>query len=220
MQRMRLFMVVTALLSMATFAAGVQMVMINNSFMVPLYEFGNAFGAVITYNRDVDGIDIFMGNRTVTMVPYGTIAWVDGVQVPVDAPVVINDDITYIPVNYICNAFALYCGGTPNQQVVIVNQTTYQQVILHYDVTRYQAPHRWRRTYDCRDYGCDRSGSRHPQGGWWHDGQRPQVPTGRFQARSTATGFAKWIMEWATATGTAKANHQSAATATAGWAID
>ena len=137
------------LLSVAACAANLQTVVINGQTMVSLRSFGDTFNAVIDYNDGRDDVAIAIGNRTVEMIPYARMAWIDGHEVTLDAPMVIIDDVAYVPIRFLCDAFGLDCDW--DRQVVCIPRTE-ERVILVLDDGWSRQRHVWRYRYDCHDF--------------------------------------------------------------------
>ena len=130
-----------------------QFVIINGHRMISLRAFSQDFGAVVQYDDNRNAISIALGNRVVEVIPYSTTAWIDGTPVAVANPVVIADDVTYVPLRFICHAFNLNTNWyNGNQQVYIVNPYTSAQVFFQIDASFGQRSHVFRRDYDNREY--------------------------------------------------------------------
>jgi len=137
------------LLSVAACAANLQTVVINGQTMVSLRSFGDTFNAAIDYNNGRDDVAIAIGNRTVEMIPYAKMAWIDGHEATLDAPMVIIDDIAYVPLRFLSDAFGLDCDW--DRQVVCIPRTE-ERVILVLDEGWSRQRHIWRYRYDCHDF--------------------------------------------------------------------
>ncbi len=93
--------------------------------MMPLDTFSSQLGATVGFDDTQQAITISMGGQMVSCVPYSNTAWVNGNVVALDSPVVIVDNVTYIPLQFMCSTFNLNCSwGNNYQQVVIVNMFT------------------------------------------------------------------------------------------------
>ena len=167
---------VFAVMGVAAHAGGNEIVTINGHSMMPLRTFSQRFGAVIDYDNGRQAISVAMGNRYVDLVPYSTTAWIEQTPCRLDAPVVIIDDTTYVPVQFMCQAFGLgYSWDNADQQVVIVTQ--YQApVVFGLDFGWTSRAHVWRHDYDGRDYMRYGHAASHQyaqhQPSWQH-GQQP-----------------------------------------------
>ena len=139
-----------AVLGLAAHADGGSIVLVNGQSMIALRSFGQHFGAVIGYNDGLRAIDISLGRRDVDLVPYGRTAWIDGAPYTLAQPPVIIDDVTYVPLGFLCTAFDLNYGWQ-GQQMVIVTPAR-DRVFFALDVGWSSRPHVWRRDYDARDY--------------------------------------------------------------------
>ncbi len=121
--------------------------------MMALDTFSNQFGAAVGYDDSQQAITISLGNQTVSFVPYGTTAWINGTQVALDSPVVIVDGITYLPLDFLCSVYNLGCTwGNNNAQVEIINVYTGQPIIFYTDFGWGARRHVWRYHYNYNDY--------------------------------------------------------------------
>ncbi len=110
-----------ALMTLAVQAAPGHMVLINGHNMMSLHAFSHRFGATVGYDTDRGAITVSRDVHTVELIPYSNIAWVDGNQVEMKNPVVIYDDVTYVPVHFMCRAFGMNCTWSPdNRQLIIL----------------------------------------------------------------------------------------------------
>lgn len=153
MLRFGILATLCAMLSLAALADGVNVVVINRQPMIPLRAVCDTWGAVIDYDGGRDAISISLNDRCVSMIPYSQTAWIDGRVVALDAPVVIIDDVTYVPVRFLCDAFDMDCQcSEADQHVVIINRRTRACFTLVIDVGWPQRRHVMRHDYNCRDY--------------------------------------------------------------------
>lgn len=140
--------------------------------MVSLRDFSREFGAVVSFDSYHNAISISLGYHMVEMVPYSTTAWIDGNPVALDNPVVIVDDVTYLPLRFLSHAFNMNATWeNNNQQVIIVSPANSQRVQWNLDLNFGQRPHVYQRNYTPDMY---RNMPRPPQ----HGGP-PTTSTGR-----------------------------------------
>jgi len=161
MRRFAIFLAVSALLATGVMAYEAQAVVINGQQMMSLNAFGESFGAVIDYDCTRDGISISLCSRTVVMVPYSNTAWIDGVPCTLATPVVIIDDVTYVPLNFLCTAFNLNYNCPSNCAPVVINPVTQQCVTLIIDTGWCSFPHIWCYNFSCchyRNFYCGHGG--------------------------------------------------------------
>ena len=127
---MRLGLLVTLAAVLQVVAlADMHMVTIDGHTMVKLRGFCHEFGA--SYDRDAatHTYSVSRNGRTVYIVPYSTVAWIDDRQVEMKHPSVIVDHALYVPVRFMCNAFDLGCTwGADFRQVVVIDVVTHTQV--------------------------------------------------------------------------------------------
>jgi len=152
-----------------------KIVTINERPMISLRDFAEIFDADVDYNVEEDEISIWLYDTVVYLVPYRMNAWVNDRKVWLDMPVVIMDDVTYLPVRFLCEAFRLnYEWGQDNRQVIIINRWTTERVVVVIDLDWCRLPHNWRYNFDfnwyinfhrpCRDWR-PRDGYRPPPHG-------------------------------------------------------
>jgi len=153
MKTLHMLLALFALLSIAAVAHGMQVVYINHHPMVSLREFGDTFDAAIDCDDGRNAITIAVGDRRVEMAPYSRMAWVDNCQVALDAPVVIVDDVTFVPLPFLCDTFGFTCNcNDADRQVVIVNPRTTTRFVFALDFAWVSHPHVWCYHYSCHDY--------------------------------------------------------------------
>ena len=145
MTRLRVLVMFLALLGIAAFAYGAQVVMVSGRPMMPLHAFVRTFGGVVNYDSVGDGFSISLGCHAVDFVPFSRTAWVDNYEVGLATPVVIIDDITYVPVDFLCRSCDLECTwSNADQQVIVVNNLTRTRFVLMVDLAWESRPHVWR----------------------------------------------------------------------------
>jgi len=128
-------------------------VMINDRPMISLQDFAETFDADVDYHVDRNEICITLYDTTIYVVPYRMTAWVNDRKVWLDMPVVIIDDVTYLPVKFLCDAYGFrYDWRQPNRDVCIVNRWTTETVIIVIDIDWHNRSHVWRHDYDCNWY--------------------------------------------------------------------
>jgi len=128
-------------------------VKVNERPMISLRDFAEIFDATVDYDVERNEISITLYDTTVYMVPYRLTAWVNNRKVWLDLPAVIIDDVTYLPVCFICEAFRLDSDWiTDNRQVVIINRWTTIRIVLIFDTDWCRRPHVWRHGFDFRWY--------------------------------------------------------------------
>lgn len=128
-------------------------VMINDRQMISLQDFAETFDADVDYHVDRNEICITLFDTTVYVVPYRMTAWVNDRKVWLDMPVVIVDDITYLPVKFLCDAFGFrYEWRQPTRDVCIVNRWTLETIVIVIDIDWHRHHHVWRHDYDWRWY--------------------------------------------------------------------
>jgi len=102
---------------------------------------------------DRNEICITLFDTTVYVVPYRMTAWVNDRKVWLDMPVVIVDDITYLPVKFLCDAFGFrYEWRQRTQDVCIVNRWTTEVIVIVIDIDWHRHRRVWRHDYDWRWY--------------------------------------------------------------------
>ncbi len=129
-----------------------QVVLINGHHMIALRDFSQYFGAYVGYDNQRNAISISLGGRVVEVIPYSTTAWIDGNPVVMRNPVVIVDDVTYLPFRFMVHAFNLPTTWHGNQDVVVTNPHTTSVIQLGLDLLFGQRPHSNRRDYDPHEY--------------------------------------------------------------------
>ncbi|MHB0939866.1 MAG: stalk domain-containing protein [Armatimonadota bacterium] len=128
-------------------------VTINDRPMISLRDFAETFDADVDYHVDRDEICLTLYDTTVYLVPYRMTAWVNDRKVWLDMPVVIIDDVTYLPVKFLCDAFGFrYEWGRPTRDLCIVNRWTTEVVVFVIDIDWHHRRHVWRHDYDYRWY--------------------------------------------------------------------
>ena len=159
MQRFGLLIGLLILVNIAALATDLNVVVINRHHMVSLSSFADKFGAVVDYDSERDGISLKLGDRTVDLIPYNRTAWVNGAAVSLDQPVVIVDDVTYLPLRFMCETLGLgYTCNDADSQVVVVDGYTNETCYMVIDWGWCNYPHFWCYDFDCRLYH-----------GWCHD---------------------------------------------------
>ncbi len=147
------------LVQVAALATDMNLVVINKHHMVSLTSFADKYGIAVDYDSEHDGISMKLGDTTVDMIPYNRTAWVNGVAVTLDQPVVIVDDVTYLPLRFMCETYGFgYTCHDEDNQVVVVDNVTQQSCFFVVDWGWCGLPHFW-----CYDFDC------HPYHNWWHD---------------------------------------------------
>jgi len=130
-----------------------KIVTINDRPMISLRDFAEIFDADVDYNVEQDEISIWLYDTVVYLVPYRMNAWVNDRKVWLDMPVVIMDDVTYLPVRFLCEAFNLNYDWLPdNRQFIIVNRWTTERIIIVIDYDWCRLQHNWRYNYDFNWY--------------------------------------------------------------------
>ncbi len=153
MQRFGLLIGLLALMAIAAQAADLKVEVINRHHMVSLSSFADKFGAVVDYDSEREGISMKLGDRTVDMIPYNRTAWVNGVAVTLDQPVVIVDDVTYLPLRFMCETYGLgYTCNDADSQVVVVDSYTHESCFFVVDWGWSRCDHVWCYDFDCRGY--------------------------------------------------------------------
>ena len=143
MLKLGLVCIVFAVLQVVAFA-DTPMVTINGHTMVSLRAFRQQFGAVTDYDAATNSYSVSRNNRTVYLIPYSTIAWIDDSLVDLKVPPVLVDNHLYVPMRFMCRTFDLDCTwGTAYSQVVIFDGFTGQQVIWLRDDGWAGRPHSW-----------------------------------------------------------------------------
>jgi hypothetical protein len=144
---------VTFFALLGTAVAAQQLVMISGHHMIALRDFSQDVGAVLGFDSSRNAISITLGYQTVEVIPYSTTAWIDGNAVTIPNPVVITDDITYLPFRFMSHALNLSATwSNNNQQVVVVNPYTDETVPFLLDLSFGQRSHVYRRDYDVQEY--------------------------------------------------------------------
>ena len=156
MVRMRVLIGIALLLlvsvaALATPRLDEKVVLINNRPMIALRDFAEIFDATVDYNVERDEISIALDDTTVYVVPYRMTAWVNERKVWLDMPVVIVDDVTYLPVGFLCDAFRLHSEWVPDSRQVVIIWTT-DRIVLEIDRDWCRRPHVWRHDYDYHWY--------------------------------------------------------------------
>ena len=152
---------------MTAFARDVQMVVINGHRMVSLRTFGETFGATIDYDNNRDGVCISLDYQNVNLVPYSRIAWINDRRVALDSPMVIIDDVTYVPIDFLCDAFDFSSNWLDADQFqIVIRSRPAFRIILVRDIDWGRRQHQWRYSYNARDYanmhyGTDRNNNTH-----------------------------------------------------------
>ena len=137
----------------AVFADNLQTVVINGQPMVTLRAFGDTFDAAIDYDRGRDSFSITLNDCTVDLAPYANRAWIDDRAVTLQAPVVIIDDVTYVPLRFLCDAFGLGCSWVDEYHpVTVYNPRSTFRVALGVDTRWARERHVWQYQYNTRDY--------------------------------------------------------------------
>ncbi|HEY3417346.1 MAG TPA: stalk domain-containing protein [Armatimonadota bacterium] len=157
MFRLRFLLVIAfLLLGAAAMAADLstKMVMINKRPMISLKDFAETFDATVDYKVDTDEISISLDDTTVYLVPYRMTAYVNDRKVWLDMPVVIVDDVTYLPLRFVADTFNLGFNWLPaDQQVILVyRQPVERRIIFAIDLDWCRRPHVWRHDYDFHWY--------------------------------------------------------------------
>jgi len=175
MFRLGLLATLFAVVGLAAHAGESSIVVVNGHSMVALRTFGQRFGAAIDYDNGRQAISVAMGGRAVDLVPYRRTAWIGDRVYTLEQPVVIIDDVTYVPLSFMCSAFDLRCDwDNANRQVIIIGLSAERMVFVRDDGWGRRA-HVWRRDYDIHDYQRYRSDHQyvpHQQYGGYH--QSPQ----------------------------------------------
>lgn len=154
MKKFGVLLALFALLSLAATAADYgQVAFINGHPMISLAVFSGQFGAAVGVDDARQAIFVSLGDRNVSFIPYSNTAWVNGSPVALDSPVVIVDGVTYIPLQFTCDAFGLsYNWENNNQQVVILNAFTGVPLIFYQDIGWASRRHVWRYNYSYNNY--------------------------------------------------------------------
>ncbi len=153
MQRFGLLLALAIVCTIAASASDLQINIINRHHMVSLSSFAEKFGATVDYDTERDGINLTLHDHHVTFIPYNQTAWVDGRAVILDQPVVIVDDVTYLPLRFMCESFALgYTCNDDDTQVVVVDSCTNETFFLAVDWGWCDFCHVWCYDFDCRGY--------------------------------------------------------------------
>jgi hypothetical protein len=143
---------VSLLFGLAAIASARDVVLIGGRAMVPLRSLRDHFGATISYDSR-HGISISLDYRTARLRPGYRQAWIDDRAFLLDADIVIINGVTYVPVNFVRDAFGYDCRwDARSRQVIIIQPRTQQRVVLdcERDGNRYE-PRR-----DNRDWERDR----------------------------------------------------------------
>jgi len=129
------------------------MVIVNQRPMISLRDFAETLDATVDYQVDRDEIRISIDDTTVYLRPYSMTASVNARKVWLDMPVVIMDDVTYLPLRFMCDAFGLRCDWDPvTRRVIVINRWTMDRVVLLIDLDWDRREHRWQRDYDFHWY--------------------------------------------------------------------
>lgn len=190
------------LLSVAAMATDLsqKMVMVNQRPMISLRDFAETLDATVDYQVDRNEISITVDDTTVYLHPDSMTAWVNDRKVWLDMPVVIIDDVTYLPLRFMCDAFGLRYDWTPdNQQFTVINRWTMERIVLIIDLEWGRRAHNWRHDYDYHTYvnfhtRHDTNGYQHgshgaPQGGpGQYHGGAPQDGPGQHDTHGDAHG--------------------------------
>ncbi len=121
--------------------------------MISLAAFSDQFGATVGFDDTLQAITITLGDRTVSMIPYSNTALLNGNVVELSCPMEVIDDITYLPLQFMCDTFNLNCTwGDANQQVVIFNVCTRQPITCYLDAAWGCRRHVWGWGYYRRNY--------------------------------------------------------------------
>jgi hypothetical protein len=146
--------------SVAAFADGLQVIVINHQPMATLSSFGDTFNAAIDYASDRDGISITIDNRTVDLIPYSKFAWIDGREVTLSAPVQIIDGVTYVPIHFLCDVYGFdYNWANETAPVIVCTPWCTDGFIFALDLSWGGCPHVWCRDFDCHVYSHYRVGT-------------------------------------------------------------
>ncbi len=173
---------------------------VNGQPMISLATFSDQFGAVVGFDDTLQATTISLGDVTVSFIPYSSTALLNGNVVELDCPMVIIDDITYLPLHFLCEAFNLNCSwGSADQQVVIFSPCNRQSITLCQDIAWGCRRHVWQSypgNYDKYSHFVYRQpGNAQPAGcgqptGY---GQHPAcVPPPSGYGRSTDHGQPQW----------------------------
>ena len=131
-------------------------VIINDYPMISLRECGERFDAVIDYDTLHGGFSIIVGARVVRLVPYSDIAWIGDREYLLHAPVMVVDDVTYVPLHFICDAFDYDCtwSDSAHTHVIIVNRAIVERprFELWIDLDFGRRPHIYRTHVDGHAY--------------------------------------------------------------------
>jgi len=140
-------------MSLGAFANGVHLITADGQRMVALRDFSDAWHATVDYDTGRDAISISIGYQTVEVIPNSHTAWINNHQVVFDTPVQIIDDVTFLPVREICDAFGLTCvWSNSNQQVVVIDDHTKTYAIWTLDDNWPRYTHTYCRTFDRQTY--------------------------------------------------------------------
>lgn len=153
MFRCGLLLMLLMLLSAGVLAQCDRVVYIDGHPMMSLRAFSEKFDAEVGYDTWRDAITITLYDRTVYLRPYSRTAWVDDCRLQLEQPAVIIDDITYVPLRFLAEAFELDCDwGRDEEQVTFHITTINIEIILVRDRDWDRCRHAWRYHYDYRDY--------------------------------------------------------------------
>jgi len=156
MSRLKLLVAVSLLCGLAAIASARDVVLIGGRAMVPLRSLQDHFGASISYDSRY-GISISLDYHTVRMRPGYRQAWRDDREFLLDADIVIINGVTYVPVNFVRDAFGYDCRwDAPSRTIIIVQPRTERRVVLDCgnDGRRYE-PRHYDRDWD-RNYRTER----------------------------------------------------------------
>lgn len=120
MLRIGLLIALLAFVGIAAQAQSSHMVYIDGERMVSLSDFSQDFNAAVGYDVDRGAIAVTLNGQTVFLIPNCGTAWVNDCQVTLCTPVVIIDTVTYVPLDFLCQAFNLGCDWSTDQQQVCV----------------------------------------------------------------------------------------------------
>jgi len=142
------------LLCVAVQAAPGHMIFINGHAMISLRAFSRHFDAAVGYDQGRGAITVTRNERTVSLIPYSNTGWIDDRQVTLRNPVQIIDDVTYLPLRFMCHAFELDCtwSADKRQVFIIVNTVNLERLEFDRDDAWGQHQHVIQRTFDFHHY--------------------------------------------------------------------
>ena len=154
MSRIWMLVSILAVMSLAAQAAPRHMIYVNGHAMISLRAFTHHIGAVVGYDLGRGAITVTRDVRTVYLTPYSTTAWINDQPTAIRHPVLIIDDVTYVPLRFMCHAFELDCTWSADRTkaFILVNVETNERLEFDRDDTWSQRPHITQHEFDYHTY--------------------------------------------------------------------